>query len=69
MELFDAVVSRPVIIALAIFGAMAATAGSYLDRRTRVPRRLARTVLYGGYAIAWSSVALFIVAGFRQAYL
>ncbi|NIQ27648.1 MAG: hypothetical protein GTN79_13875 [Gammaproteobacteria bacterium] len=58
--------SRPVIVTLAVIGAVIATIGSFLLRKgSRVPARTARVVLRVGYGFAWLSVGLFIAAGFR----
>lgn len=70
MELLDEILDRRIIIALAIVGAAVATLGSYLMReRSKVSPQTARLILRIGYAIAWLSVAIFIFAGFRSAYL
>lgn len=67
MELLDALLQRRVVIALAIFGAVVATVGGYLLRSgSRANPRLARFVLRTGYAVTWTSVAIFIVIGFRS---
>ena len=65
MELLAPLLERNVIIALAIGGGVVAVIGSFLLRRkTSINPQVARFVLYAGYTISWSSVALFIVAGF-----
>jgi hypothetical protein len=53
---------RTTIIALAIVGACLATAGSVWRRRTSA--RLAHLVLWAGYLVSLTSVALFVAAGF-----
>ena len=69
MELLDAIFNRRIIIALAIAGAIIATLGSYLMRAgSKVRPERARMILRIGYGIAWLSVAIFIVAGFRSAW-
>lgn len=70
MELVDEILDRRVIIALAVLGAIVATLGSYLMREgSRVGPAHARMLLRIGYGIAWLSVAIFIIAGFRSAWL
>ena len=70
MELVDEVLDRRVIIALAVLGAVLATLGSYLMREgSGVDPSRARFILRIGYAIAWLSVAIFIIAGFRSAWV
>lgn len=64
-ELIGMLTQRPVIITLAIGGALIATAGSIiLHSRRDNPPTWARQVMRIGYAITWASVGLFIVAGF-----
>ena len=65
MEALAPLLQRPVIIALAVSGGVVALIGSQLLRRSRsVSPRVARFILRTGYAISWSSVGLFIIAGF-----
>ena len=65
MEFLVPFLQRHVIIALALTGAVIATAGSILlKRNSRIKPKLARFIMKSGYAITWSSVALFIAAGF-----
>lgn len=65
MEFLAPLLQRNIIIALAVIGAVIATAGSYLlKKKSRVKSKTARFVLITGYAITWISIALFITAGF-----
>ncbi len=65
MDLLGLIASRPVVIALAILGAIVATVGGWLMRDPgRLGARGARFVLRLGYGITGASVLLFIVAGF-----
>lgn len=65
MEFLAPLLQRNIIIALAVIGAVIATAGSYLlKKESRVKSKTARFVLRTGYAITWISIALFITAGF-----
>lgn len=65
MELLGLLSSRPVVIALAVAGALVATIGSWLMRNPgRLGARGARWVMRIGYGITGTSVFLFIVAGF-----
>jgi len=68
MPLIDAILQRPVIIALAILGASIATFGSYHKARYGDTPRSQRLIVVG-YAITAISVVVFIVAGFRSAWL
>ena len=59
---------RPNIITLAIIGAGLATLGAdEVARRLRIGPKVARRLLRCGYTAMWTSVALFIVAGFLPA--
>ena len=65
MELLALIAGRPVVIALAILGAIVATLGSYLVRHPgRLGERGARFLLLLGYGLSGASIVLFIVAGF-----
>ena len=68
MHYLDALVlQRPVIIGLAILGAVLATVGNVILRKhADTTNRLGRGILRLGYGFAWLSVALFIIAGFRS---
>jgi len=68
MPLIDAILQRPVIIALAIIGASIATLGSYHKARHGDTTRSQRLIVVG-YAVTALSVVVFIVAGFRSAWL
>ena len=59
---------RPNIVTLAIIGAGLATLGvDAVARRLRIGPKVARRLLRCGHAAMWTSVALFIVAGFLPA--
>ncbi|MDA0306498.1 MAG: hypothetical protein O3B76_09485 [Proteobacteria bacterium] len=65
MEFLAPLLQRKIIIALAIIGAVIATAGNFLAKKeSRVDPKVARLILKTGYAITWASIALFIAAGF-----
>jgi hypothetical protein len=68
MEVLTPVLQREVMIALAVVGVLAATAGSYMlgrsKREGRSGSRLGRFVLRSGYACTCGSIVIFIVAGF-----
>ncbi len=68
LEWLGQITERPIIIALAIIGAGLATLGAdVVVRRLRIGPRSARWLLRCGYTAMWTSVALFIVAGFLPA--
>ena len=59
------ITERPNIITLAVIGAGFATLGAdAVARRLRIGPTVARWLLRCGYTAMWTSVALFIVAGF-----
>ena len=65
VEFLGLIATRPVVIALAVLGAIVATLGSHLVRKPRyLGERGARFVLRLGYGLTGASVVLFIVAGF-----
>ena len=65
MEFLAPFLQRNIIIALAVIGAMIATAGSILLKKEfRIKPKVARFIMKTGYAITWASIALFITAGF-----
>ena len=64
-DFIDSLLQRHVVIALAIIGALLATAGSYLTRKQKLlAPRAARLILRVGYGLTWASVAIFIIIGF-----
>jgi len=65
LEWLGQMTQRPNIIALAIIGAGFATLGAdAVASRFRIGSNVARWLLRCGYTAMWTSVALFIVAGF-----
>lgn len=65
MDLLTLISNRPLIIALALVGAVIATVGNlFLRRSTKIDPRTAKLITRFGYGISWASVALFIAAGF-----
>ena len=61
----DLVFSRPVVIALAILGAVASALASALESRNMISSARARMLTVAGYACMGVSMLIFIVAGFR----
>jgi hypothetical protein len=56
-------VNRPVVITLAVIGAVLATAASYMETRGKVSARGARLLNYAGYGFMGASMLLFALAG------
>jgi hypothetical protein len=66
MALFQSLTDHTLIIILAIAGGVIATLGSVLGQREAVSPKLARIILWSGYAVSFISVGLFIIAGFLE---
>ncbi len=59
----ELLLSRPIVIALAVLGAVLATAASILQSRGLMGERGARLLNYGGYGFMGASMLLFVLAG------
>lgn len=57
--------TRPVVIALAIIGAIVSTLGTVLETRGKIDSQRARKLNQAGYVAMGVSMLLFIIAGFR----
>ncbi len=65
MDLLALVTQRPVIVGLAIVGAMMVMASGLIGGRDSAnPSRGAMLLSKAGYAVTFASIVLFIVAGF-----
>ncbi|MCB1520785.1 MAG: hypothetical protein KDJ37_09440 [Hyphomicrobiaceae bacterium] len=66
LDMLMAVAQRPIVITLAILGALLVTAGSLAagSNPKAPPRPIARFLSLSGYVITMVSVVLFITAGF-----
>lgn len=64
----DWLVSRSTVIVLAVVGALLALAASFLDTRGWGSPGYLKALNRAGYGCMWTSVALFIYAGFRSGY-
>ncbi len=65
MTRLETLLSREVVVGLAIVGAIASTLASWLQKRAVVGEQRARQLNYLGYGCMGFSMVLFIVAGFR----
>jgi hypothetical protein len=61
----DFLVSRSVVVGLAIIGAIASTVASMLEARQKINASRARQLNRAGYVAMGISMLLFIIAGFR----
>lgn len=59
----EVLLTRPVVIALAVLGAALATAASMLQTRGVVSERSAQVLNYAGYGFMGASMVLFVLAG------
>ena len=59
----EVLLTKPVVVALAIVGATLATAASFLQRRGKIGERAGRLLNYAGYAVMGASMLLFALAG------
>lgn len=67
MDLLAFLTQRPVIVGLAILGALMVMAASLFGGRDAAnPDRRALLLSKTGYAVTFASIALFIVAGFMS---
>jgi len=61
----DLIFSFPVVVAVAIVGAIASTSASALQSRGVIGPAGAKNLNRAGYACTGASILLFIIAGFR----
>ena len=59
----ELLLAKPVVVTLAVVGAVLATAASMLQRHGIVGERGARILNYVGYGVMGASVLLFVLAG------
>jgi hypothetical protein len=59
----ELLLSRPVVVALAVLGAVLASAASFLRIRDYVGEKVARALNWAGYAFMGTSMLLFALAG------
>lgn len=65
LEFLALITQRPVVIVLAITGALLVTAGSYMAKPDK-PTKASRSLTVVGYVLTVLSVLLFIIAGFMS---
>ncbi len=65
MPVLDLLVSREVVVGLAIAGALPSVLASILRSRDGISLMRARQLSLAGYSLMGLSMVLFIVAGFR----
>jgi hypothetical protein len=61
----ELLLAKPVVVTLAVIGAVFATAASMLQKRGLVGERGAKILNYVGYGVMGASMLLFVLAGLR----
>jgi hypothetical protein len=61
----EILLTKPVVVTLAVIGAALSTVASMLQKRGLVGERSARILNYAGYGVMVASMLLFALAGLR----
>lgn len=61
----ELLLTQPVVVALAILGAVLSTAASFLQTRNYVSEKTGKAINYAGYGVMAASMLLFALAGLR----
>jgi len=59
----EILLSKPVVVALALAGAVLSTVASWLQTRGKVSEKTGRAINYAGYGAMAASMLLFVLAG------
>lgn len=59
----DFLLAKPVVVALAILGALLSSAASFLQMRGYVSASVAKGLNWAGYGVMGASMLLFVLAG------
>lgn len=59
----ELLLTKPVVVALAILGALLSSAASFLQTRGRVSAKTGNALNYAGYGVMGVSMLLFVLAG------
>ena len=59
----ELLLSKPVVVTLAIIGAVLSTAASFLQTRGYLSDRTGKALNYAGYGVVGASMLLFVLAG------
>ena len=62
----DVLLTKPVVVALAILGAALSSLASFLQTRGRIGEKATRILNYAGYGFMGVSMLLFVLAGLWQ---
>jgi hypothetical protein len=59
----EILLAKPVVVTLAVLGAILSTLASWLQTRGRVSEKTGRVLNYAGYGAMGASMLLFVLAG------
>jgi uncharacterized membrane protein len=59
----EVLLTKPVVVTLAIVGAVLSTAASFLQARNYISERTGKALNYAGYGVMGASMLLFVLAG------
>ena len=59
----ELLLSRPVVVALAVLGALLSSLASFLQLRGYIGEKAARALNWSGYGVMGASMLLFVLAG------
>ena len=59
----EVLLTKPVVVALAIIGAVLSTAASFLQARGYVSPKTGNAINYAGYGVMGASMLLFVLSG------
>jgi hypothetical protein len=59
----EILLSKPVVVALAVLGAILSSLASLLQARGRVSEKTGKAMNYAGYGVMGASMLLFVLAG------
>jgi hypothetical protein len=59
----EVLLSKTVVVTLAVIGAVLSTAASFLQTRGYVGERVGKALNYAGYGVMGASMLLFVLAG------
>ena len=59
----EVLLSKPVVVTLAVLGAVLSTAASYLQTRGYVTEKTGKALNWAGYSVMAASMLLFVLAG------
>jgi len=59
----ELLLTKPVVVSLAILGAILSSSASYLQTRGRVSEKTGKALNWAGYGVMGASMLLFVLAG------